>query len=77
MAKRRLSKGRALINAEAIAAFKAKDAGALHRALGLKPWEPSPLDCVGECDRPGTAYALAWPKVAQIRATLIAAANQL
>jgi hypothetical protein len=31
------------ITPEAIAAWQAADFTALHRALGLKPWEPSPL----------------------------------
>jgi len=31
------------VTPEAVAAFKAGDYQSLHRALGLKPWEPSPL----------------------------------
>ena len=42
--KRRLHKGREhRITADAIEAFRAGDHGALHRALGLRPWQPSPL----------------------------------
>lgn len=42
--KRRLHKGRShRITPEAIEAFKAKDMWRLHRALGLKPYEYSPL----------------------------------
>jgi hypothetical protein len=67
-AKRRLAKKRAnAITAEAVAAFRERDQATLHRALGLKPWEPSPLvlDCLNEeCPwSPGTAAAAAWPKV--------------
>ncbi|MDB5825739.1 MAG: hypothetical protein JWR21_4443 [Herminiimonas sp.] len=34
----------------AVAAFKADDYHALHAALGLTPWQPSPLDqpCVAD-----------------------------
>ncbi|MDB5575858.1 MAG: hypothetical protein JWR80_1034 [Bradyrhizobium sp.] len=34
----------------AVAAFKAGDYHGLHAALGLKPWQPSPLDppCVAD-----------------------------
>jgi hypothetical protein len=43
--KRRTAKTRDhRITDEAIAAFKAADWMGLHRALGLKPWMPSPLD---------------------------------
>ena len=42
--KRRLSKGKAhRITSEALEAFEARDFIALHRALGLGPWEASPL----------------------------------
>lgn len=43
--KRRIpkSKRRHPITAEAIAAYEARDFVALHRALGLMPWEMSPL----------------------------------
>jgi hypothetical protein len=42
--KRRLHKGREhRITDDAISAWRAGDYLALHRALGMKPWEPSPL----------------------------------
>ena len=42
--KQRKAKGRQhKITAEAIAAWKAADYMALHRALGLHPWQASPL----------------------------------
>ncbi len=42
--KQRKAKGRAhKITAEAVAAWKAADYSGLHRALGLHPWEASPL----------------------------------
>ena len=42
--KRRVDKARRhRISAEAIAAYRAKDCNALHRALSLRPWEASPL----------------------------------
>jgi hypothetical protein len=42
--KRRLAKSRVhKITPEAIEAFEAGDYHALHQALGLKPWEHSPL----------------------------------
>jgi hypothetical protein len=44
LVKSRKAKGRAhKITAEAIAAWKAADYMALHQALGLHPWEASPL----------------------------------
>jgi len=42
--KRRQSKGaRHRITPEAVEAFRAGDYSGLHRALGLRPWETSPL----------------------------------
>lgn len=43
--KRRAAKGKAhRITRQAFEAFTAGDGLALHRALGLRPWQPSPLD---------------------------------
>ena len=42
--KRRVDKARRhRISPEAIAAYRAKDCNALHRALNLRPWKASPL----------------------------------
>ena len=50
--KRRVDKARRhRISAEAVAAYRAKDCNALHRALRLRPWEASPL-CVDQGPRP-------------------------
>ncbi|RWA62132.1 hypothetical protein [Mesorhizobium sp.] len=37
------SKNRMVITPAAVEAFQANDVKALHRALGLRPWEMSPL----------------------------------
>ena len=59
--KRRLSKGRAhRITPEAIAAFEAGDRMALHRALGLGPWMPSPLETDGPEPPTWSAPRSAW-----------------
>lgn len=59
---------------EAIVAFRAADWLALHRALRLKPWEPSPLEASGPCPwSPTSAAALAWDKVREMRLALEAA----
>lgn len=43
--KRRAAKGRPhRITRQAVEAFTAGDMLALNRALGLRPWQPSPLD---------------------------------
>jgi len=43
--KRRAAKGRShRITRQAVEAFTAGDMLALNRALGLRPWQPSPLD---------------------------------
>lgn len=34
------------VSSDAVEAFRAGARDALHRALGLHPWEPSPLDTV-------------------------------
>lgn len=42
--RRKHEQSRGTITAEAIRAFRDKDRIGLHRALGLRPWEWSPLD---------------------------------
>lgn len=79
--KKRNAKVRAhRITPEAVAAFKAGDSMALDRALGLRPWEPSPL----ETDDPepptwarnlNNVYGQAWPWVYQLRCELEKAAG--
>jgi hypothetical protein len=73
--KKRLAKGRAhRLTAEAVDAFLARDVLRLHAALGLRPWQPSPL----EADAPeppawalsGTAWARAWPVARDLRVKL-------
>jgi hypothetical protein len=72
--KRRAAKGRQhRITPEALDAFRAGDLLALHRELGLRPWQPSPL----ETDTPeppnyrfGGPWADAWPLTFDLRARL-------
>ncbi|NCQ23693.1 MAG: hypothetical protein COW54_05975 [Rhodobacteraceae bacterium CG17_big_fil_post_rev_8_21_14_2_50_63_15] len=77
--KRRLAKGIThRITPEAVAAFGAGDQMALHRALGLAPWQVSPLDA----DTPAppawashrTAWAESWPVAHDLRQALTEAA---
>jgi hypothetical protein len=74
--KRRTGKSRDhRLTPSAIEAWKAGDAAALHRALGLKPWMISPLRVEGECPYlPGTAGAVTWPAMQELRTQLIEAA---
>jgi hypothetical protein len=59
------------ITQEAQDAFELGDYIGLHRALGLKPWEPSPFDIAG-----GNPYGMhstwdtAWTKVADLNTDL-------
>ena len=63
------------ITATALEAFEAGDWIALHRALGLRPWQPSPLDAAtpeapewaGRLD----AWREGWPLARELRAELI------
>jgi len=65
------------ITAEAVAAYRASDHAGLDRALGLKPWEVSPLEAEGDCPWPtGTAGAMTWPKAVSLRAELEAAITE-
>jgi hypothetical protein len=69
------------ITPEAVAAWKRADFMALHRALGLKPWQPSPLPsevtALGVCEgeRPdadsGRAWDHAWPKALALQKQLL------
>lgn len=70
--KRRTAKAKDYrITPAAILAWQAGDEMALHRALGLKPWEASPLVAIGDCPHSrGTAAALAWPAMVELRAAL-------
>lgn len=71
-AKRRVSKLRdQRITPEAVAAYIAGDEVALHRLLGLKPWEPSPIGAVGESPWPrGSGGETSWPKACKLREEL-------
>ncbi len=69
--KRRTSKQRRAVNEEAVRAYRDGDAPALHRALGLKPWETSPIDAVGPCQYPaGTGGAESWGQAVELRKQL-------
>ncbi len=61
------------ITAEAQQAYEKGDWLLLHRALGLKPWEASPLDVERPEDaelRVGSAWARTVPDALQLRAEL-------
>ncbi|ESY70005.1 MULTISPECIES: hypothetical protein [Mesorhizobium] len=78
--KRRIpkSKRRHPITVEAIEAYKARDFSALHRALGLKPWEMSPLPnhplgCDPDWEMPASAnnlFALSFPQALELQQRL-------
>jgi len=63
------------ITPEAVGAYRRDDYLALHRALGLKVWETSPL--WADRDEPGwgagTAGNMSWPQARELRAQLEAA----
>ncbi len=79
--KRRLIKGRVhRITPEAIEAFAAGDFLALHQALGLKPWEVSPLpleiELLGVDQGPppadsSWAWRQSWPKAQELQRLLL------
>ena len=62
----------ARITAEAIAAFRAGRWTDLHRALGLRPWETSPLDATDgpSPHLPGSAGANSWGPAIELRRAL-------
>lgn len=71
--KRRLAKERAhRITPEAITAFVAGDAIRLHRLLGLRPWQPSPLAVDASASPPldGTAWAASWSLAVELQREL-------
>jgi hypothetical protein len=71
--KRRVEKTRPhRITPEALAAFDAGDHMRLHRALGLRPWQPSPLEASdGPSPWPaGSSGAVAWAPVCDLRGKL-------
>lgn len=76
--KRTLAKRRAgTITAEAVAAYQVGDSIALHRALGLSPWEASPIGCEGPSPYTGNSGgANSWEKAKALRAELDAAAAE-
>jgi len=66
-----LTRAENAITAEAEAAYRASDRVALHRALGLKPWEASPIGATGDSPWPtGSAGERTWDKVVRLRAEL-------
>ena len=78
--KRRESKAYAhRITPEVIAAYEAGDFFRLHRALGLKPWEISPLpqsaEPLGVSHEPspdGSAWMDSWQQAKNIQAAILA-----
>ena len=77
--KRRSAKSRPhRVTPEAITAFVAGDAMRLHRLLGLRPWQPSPLAVdAGRAPAPdGTAWAASWSLAVELQRELQAAAMQ-
>lgn len=72
MAKRRIEKVKEYRITEAARdAWQAGDVRALHLALGLRPWEPSPLEIEGPCPwRAGTVGAQSWDRIAELRDVL-------
>ncbi len=74
-AKRTKAKQRqARITPEAVAAYRERDWLTLHRLLGLKPWEASPIDATGDSPWPtGSAGERTWDKAVRLRAELEAA----
>lgn len=78
-AKRRAGKGRAhRITPEAVEAYRAGDWGLLHRLLGLKPWEASPLH-VEACDPEASTscYAASLPQALKLKEQLDARARDI
>ena len=60
------------ISDQARVAFKAGDYLALHAALGLKPWQVSPLDADGECPYPlSSAGGATWGESQKLRQELL------
>ena len=57
------------ITPEAVLAYESGDSSSLHRALGLKPWDLSPLETENPYPH-GAAAARSWPTVCALRAEL-------
>ena len=76
--KRRVAKVRDhRLTAAAVEAYRNRDSLALHRALGLKPWEVSPLDADGPeppADPHRGPWLDSWPKAWALAVELEAAA---
>jgi hypothetical protein len=72
MPDRRIKPRERRITAAAVEAYRAGDRTGLHRALGLKPWHPSPLDV--DTDEPPavlpSAWRWSWATVRQLRREL-------
>ena len=79
--KRRAAKVREhRITPEAVEAYRTGDSRALHRALGLPPYMPSPLHVSPEhpCPWPkGSGGAMSWPLALELRAELEKAAEEI
>lgn len=82
--KRRIMKTREYrITPEAIEAFRAGDCRALHRALGLRPWQPSPLPHSvtglgvhrGDPPEEKTEWSQSWPAIQELQRALFKAAG--
>lgn len=68
----RVVRARHAITPEAVEAFADGDWIRLHRALGLKPWECSPLDARDDFVLgSGTAFATSVEQARQLRAELL------
>ena len=69
-----INRPRHRISPGAIACYQAGDDRALHAALGLRPWEVSPLR-VDQGSAPGgpTAWAASWPQAQHLQRELEAA----
>jgi hypothetical protein len=65
------------LRAAAIEAWQAGDHLALHRALGLLPWEASPIEAHGTPPAWAAAmpYGQSWPRAAELRRQLIEASR--
>ena len=68
------------ITQEAVEAFEAGDFKRLHNALGLAPWQPSPLDVDpdGESPHPpGTGGHDGWPLACELQRELLEAGAKM
>ena len=68
------------ITPEAVKAYRAGDSQALHRALGLPLYMPSPLDVSRDHPCPwseGSAVAMSWPTALELRAQLESAVEEI